>query len=52
MPDYEWDIYEESAPMSTYIVFFVISDFVKNTAPNTGKTKVIQYYTYIKVLYI
>ncbi|XP_065572049.1 aminopeptidase N-like isoform X2 [Artemia franciscana] len=40
MPDYEWDIYEESAPMSTYLVVFVISDFVKNIAPNTGETEV------------
>ncbi|KAK4880997.1 hypothetical protein RN001_004316 [Aquatica leii] len=26
--DYEWDYYEESVPMSTYLVAFVVSDFV------------------------
>lgn len=28
MPDYVWDEYEQSVPMSTYLVAFVVSDFV------------------------
>uniref|UniRef100_A0A1L8E2W2 Aminopeptidase n=1 Tax=Nyssomyia neivai TaxID=330878 RepID=A0A1L8E2W2_9DIPT len=30
-PDYLWDIYEESVPMSTYLVAFVVCDFAKQT---------------------
>lgn len=27
LPDYVWDHYEESKPMSTYLIAFVVSDF-------------------------
>lgn len=27
LPDYVWDEYQESVPMSTYLVAFVVSDF-------------------------
>ena len=27
LPDYVWDHYQESVPMSTYLVAFVVSDF-------------------------
>ncbi|CAH0553358.1 unnamed protein product [Brassicogethes aeneus] len=27
LPDYEWDHYEESLPMSTYLVAFMVTDF-------------------------
>lgn len=27
MKDYIWDVYEESIPMSTYLLAFVVSDF-------------------------
>ena len=38
MPDYVWDIYEESVPMSTYLVAFVISDFDYKVVSQPGKT--------------
>ncbi|XP_055679682.1 aminopeptidase N-like isoform X1 [Lutzomyia longipalpis] len=38
-PDYLWDIYEESVPMSTYLVAFVVCDFAHQTDP-TGTLSV------------
>ncbi|KAL0271356.1 UNVERIFIED_CONTAM: hypothetical protein PYX00_008471 [Menopon gallinae] len=34
LPDYVWDEYEQSVPMSTYLVAFVVSDFVNITSKN------------------
>ena len=34
--EYVWDHYEESVPMSTYLVAFVVSQFKYETAPPTG----------------
>lgn len=34
LPDYVWDVFEESVPMSTYLVAFVISDFQNRTNGN------------------
>lgn len=31
LPNYVWDEYEESVPMSTYLVAFVVSDFTHIT---------------------
>ncbi|XP_039289965.1 aminopeptidase N isoform X2 [Nilaparvata lugens] len=31
LPDYEWDHFKESVPMSTYLVAFTVSDFEKMT---------------------
>ncbi|XP_059611054.1 aminopeptidase Ey isoform X2 [Phlebotomus argentipes] len=38
-PDYLWDVYEESVPMSTYLVAFVVCDFAKQT-DETGMVSV------------
>lgn len=32
--NYVWDVYEESVPISTYLVAFVVSDFVNKTSGN------------------
>lgn len=34
MDGYEWDHYEESIPMSTYLIAFVVSDFEFITSGN------------------
>ncbi|KAJ8959933.1 hypothetical protein NQ314_006136 [Rhamnusium bicolor] len=36
LPDYVWDIYEESLPMSTYLIAFVVSDFECITDSNSN----------------
>ncbi|KAL1390301.1 hypothetical protein pipiens_012445 [Culex pipiens pipiens] len=34
LPDYVWDEYQQSVPMSTYLVAFVVCDFVNLTSGN------------------
>ncbi|XP_037077487.1 aminopeptidase N-like isoform X2 [Pollicipes pollicipes] len=39
MPGFEWDIYEKSVPMSTYLVAFLVSDLaVKQAEPGLSDT--------------
>lgn len=33
-PDYMWDYYQESVPMSTYLVAFAVTDFAHETTGN------------------
>lgn len=36
MPGYVWDVYEESVPMSTYLVAFIVSDFTSQLSEEGG----------------
>ena len=39
MPEYEWDIYEKSVPMSTYLVAFAVTDLaVRESDPGLSNT--------------
>ena len=39
MPDYEWDVYNKSVPMSTYLVAFAVTDLaVRESDPGLSDT--------------